>query len=84
MVFKAAHNDYLHDLLRTLQEKIRNDRITTMSIAGRDKELHESCGELMRAIEERNPDAAERAARANRRRTLELRLKMMRSMPSPG
>lgn len=82
-VFRAAHNDYLHDLLRSLHEKIRNHRTTTMSLAGRDKEVVATCQELLHAIEQRDPDAAERIARANRRRTLELRLKMMRSAPSP-
>ena len=38
-VFRAAHNDYLQDLLKTLHEKIRNHRTTTMSLAGRDKEV---------------------------------------------
>ena len=83
-VFRAAHNDYLHDLLKTLREKIRNHRATTMSFAGRDKEVVTFCRDLLRAIEERNPDSAERIARTNRRRTLELRLKMMRSTPPPG
>ena len=55
-----------------------------MSLAGRDKEVVTFCRDLLRAVEERNPDAAERIARANRRRTLELRLKMMRSTPPPG
>ena len=39
------------------------------------------CRDVLRAIEARDPDAAERIARANRRRTLELRLKMMRNSP---
>jgi DNA-binding GntR family transcriptional regulator len=83
-VYRAAHNDYLHDLLKSLHEKIRNHRTTTMSLAGRDKEIVAFCRDLLQAIEQRNPDAAERIARANRRRTLELRLKMMRGTPPPG
>jgi hypothetical protein len=35
----------------------------------------------MRAIERRDVDAAERIARANRRRTLELRIRMLRAGP---
>jgi len=82
-VFKAAHNDFLHDLLKTIQEKIRNQSTTTLSLPGRDEEVVAHCRDLMRAIEKRNPDACERLARANRRRTLELRLKMLRSaLPS--
>jgi DNA-binding GntR family transcriptional regulator len=78
-VFKAAHNDFLYDLLKSLQEKIRNHRTTTISVPGRDEEVVGFCRDMLRAIEMRDPNAAERIARANRRRTLELRLKMMRN-----
>jgi DNA-binding GntR family transcriptional regulator len=77
-VFRAAHNDYLYGLLSSIQEKIRNQHTSTVSLPGRDQEVVAFCGELVQAIEQRNPDAAERIARANRRRTLELRLRMMR------
>jgi DNA-binding GntR family transcriptional regulator len=78
-VFKAAHNDFLYDLLKSLQEKIRNHRTTTINVPGRDEEVAGFCRDLLRAIEERDPNAAERIARSNRRLTLELRLKMMRN-----
>jgi DNA-binding GntR family transcriptional regulator len=78
-VFKAAHNDFLFDLLKSLREKIRNQRTSTISVPGRDEEVAAFCRGLLRAIEAHDPDAAERIARANRRRTLELRLKMMRN-----
>ncbi len=77
-VFKAAHNDFLFDLLKSLQEKIRNQRTSTISVPGRDEEVVTFCRDVLRAIEAHDPDAAERIARANRQRTLELRLKMMR------
>jgi DNA-binding GntR family transcriptional regulator len=80
-VFKAAHNEFLYDLLKSLQEKIRNHRTTTIDLPGRGEEVVGSCRDLLRAIEARDSEAAERIARANRRRTLELRLKMMRSLP---
>jgi DNA-binding GntR family transcriptional regulator len=80
-VFKAAHNDFLFDLLKSLQEKIRNHRTSTISVPGRDEEVIGFCRGMLRAIEARDPDAAEQIARANRRRTLELRLKMMRNSP---
>jgi DNA-binding GntR family transcriptional regulator len=83
-VFKAAHNDFLHDLLKSLQEKIRNQRAMTISLPGRDEEVVTFCRDLLHVIERRNPDACESLARANRRRTLELRLKMMRSAPPSG
>ncbi len=83
-VFKAAHNDFLHDLLKTIQEKIRNQRTTTISLPGRDKEVVAHCHELLRAIEKRDPDACEQLARGHRRRTLGLRLKMLRNAPPAG
>jgi hypothetical protein len=39
---------------------------------------------LVAAIEQRNGDAAERIARENRRRTLELRIKMLRGSARGG
>lgn len=76
--FKASHNDYLYGLLSSIQEKIRNYRTTTTTLPGRNEEIVAFCRSLLQAIENRNPDEAERVARANRRRTLELRLKIMR------
>ncbi len=84
VVLKAARNDVLADLLKTLRERVRNHRLTTMNVPGRDEETVVFCRALLRAIEDRDPDAAERIARANRRRTLELRLKMVRSMSQPA
>jgi DNA-binding GntR family transcriptional regulator len=80
--FKASHNDYLYGLLSSIQEKIRNYRTTTTTLPGRDAEIVAFCQSLLQAIENRNPDGAEQVARANRRRTLELRLKLMRSARS--
>jgi len=77
-VFRAARNGYLYGLLSSIQEKIRNQRNSTVSLPGRDAEVVGFCRDLVQAIEQRDPDAAERIARANRRRTLELRLRMMR------
>jgi DNA-binding GntR family transcriptional regulator len=77
--FRAGNNEYLYSLLRSIQEKIRNYRTTTTTLPGRDDEIVAYCRSLLHSIENRNPDEAERVARANRRRTLELRLKIMRS-----
>jgi DNA-binding GntR family transcriptional regulator len=78
-VFEAAHNDFLYDLLKSLQEKIRNHSTTTINVPGRDEEVVRFCRDVLWAIEARDPEAAERIARTNRRRTLELRLRMMRN-----
>jgi DNA-binding GntR family transcriptional regulator len=79
LVFKAAHNEVILNLLTTLSEQVRNHRLTTMNIPGRDAEVVNFCSDLLKAIEKRDPDAAESIARANRRRTLELRIKIMRA-----
>jgi DNA-binding GntR family transcriptional regulator len=77
--FKASHNEYLYTLLSSIQERIRGYRTTTTILPGRDEEVVVFCRKLLDAIENRNPDEAEQVARANRRRTLELRLKIMRN-----
>jgi DNA-binding GntR family transcriptional regulator len=82
--FRASHNEYLYELLSSIQEKSRNYRISTTVLPGRADEIVAFCGALLAAIEGRNPDEAERVARENRRRTLELRLKMIRSARSVG
>ena len=80
--FRASHNEYLYELLSSIQEKIRNYRTSTTVLPGRAEEVVAFCRALLAAIEARDPDQAERVARENRRRTLELRLKMIRSARS--
>jgi DNA-binding GntR family transcriptional regulator len=82
VVFRAAHNDTIYRLLRHLQEQIRQfSGTTTLTQPGRAKEAAAFCANLFAAIKRRDPDAAERIARENRRRTLELRIKMLRAAP---
>lgn len=81
-VFQAARNDVIYRLLKSLQDQIRTFSTSTTSVPGRDDEIVAHCKSLLKAIETRNPDAAESNARANRRRTLELRIKMLRSSRS--
>lgn len=82
--FRASHNEYLYELLSSIQEKIRNYRISTTVLPGRADEIVKFCRSLLGALEARNPDEAERVARDNRRRTLDLRLKMIRSARPAG
>jgi DNA-binding GntR family transcriptional regulator len=82
LVFCAARNDTIYRLLRHLQEQIRQFSGTTLTQPGRAKEAAAYCANLLAAIERRDPDAAERVARENRRRTLNLRIKMLRAAPS--
>jgi hypothetical protein len=79
-VFRASHNDYLYELLSSIQEKIRNYRTSTTALPGRADEIVAYCQALLAAIEARNANEAERISRDNCRRTLELRLKMIRTV----
>jgi DNA-binding GntR family transcriptional regulator len=77
-VFRSARNDTIYRLLRHLQEQIGQFGGTTLTQPGRAKEVVAYAKALVAAIEKRDGDAAERIARENRRRTLELRIKMLR------
>jgi DNA-binding GntR family transcriptional regulator len=77
-LFRAARNETLYRLLKHLQEQIRQFGGTTLTQPGRAKEVVGYAKSLLAAIEKRDGDAAERIARENRRRTLDLRVKMMR------
>jgi DNA-binding GntR family transcriptional regulator len=83
-VFRAARNDTIYRLLEHLQEKIRQFGGSTLTRQGRVKEVIAYAKALVAAIEKRDGDAGEKIARANRRRTLELRIKMLRGSARGG
>ena len=76
-LFRASRNSTIYELLKRLQEQIRQYSGTTLSHEGRAKEVLAYSKALLAAVEKRDSDAAERIARANRRRTLELRIRML-------
>ena len=78
-VFRAARNERLYRLLKHLQEHMRQLSASTLTVPGRAGEVVTHCRALVAAIAARDPEAAERAARDNRRRTLDLRLRMLRN-----
>jgi DNA-binding GntR family transcriptional regulator len=78
-LFRASRNDVLYRLIKSLQEQVRQFPSTTLSQPGRAAEMTKFYRKLFNAIERRDQDAAEKLARENRRRTLEIRLKMLRS-----
>jgi len=78
-VFRAARNETLYRMLKHLQDQIRQFGGTTLTQPGRAKEVVAYTKALLAAIERRDGDAAEKIARENRRRTLDLRVKMLRS-----
>ena len=77
-VFRAARNERLYRLLQHMQERLRQFRASTLSQPGRAEEVAGHCRRLLDAIETRDGEGAERIARENRRRTLELRVRMLR------
>jgi len=80
-VFRAARNDTIYRLLKHLQEQIRQFGGTTLTERGRAKEFVAYSKALVAAIEQRDGGRAEDIARANRRRTLELRIRMLHASP---
>ena len=78
-IFRAARNERLYRLLKHLQEHMRQTSISTLAVAGRADEIPVYCRELVAAITTRESDRAERLARENRRRTLDLRLWILRN-----
>jgi DNA-binding GntR family transcriptional regulator len=78
-IFRAARNERLYRLLKHLQEHMRQISVSTLTVSGRADEILAHCRGLVSAITARDPDKAERLARDNRRRTLELRLRILRN-----
>jgi DNA-binding GntR family transcriptional regulator len=80
-LFRASRNTTIYQLLKHLQEQIRQFGGTTLAHDGRAKEVIAYSKAVLAAVEKRDGEAAERIARANRRRTLELRIRMLRASP---
>ena len=83
-VFRAARNERLYRLLKHLQEHMRQISISTLTVPGRADEVLAYCRDLVAAIAARDSANAERIARENRRRTLELRLRILRNNVAAG
>jgi DNA-binding GntR family transcriptional regulator len=77
-VCRASHNDRLLQSLKTLLDHARQSQSSTLYEDGRPAAAIEEHRTLLRAIEARDGDRAEQAARAHRRKTLELRKEMLR------
>lgn len=77
-VCRAGHNGRLLRMLKDLQDQVRHLKTSTLFIEGRAQEALEEHRNLLLAIEARDLERAETAARAHRRKTLDLRRKMLR------
>lgn len=73
-LWRASRNRYMFKTLRSLQEAFLRLPQTTFSWPGRPAEALKEHREMLAAVASRNEDAAEQAARAHIRNTLQCRL----------
>jgi DNA-binding GntR family transcriptional regulator len=76
-IHEAAHNRYLSQSLDDFSDTLALLRGTTFTVKGRWKDELAENNELVDAIERRDAEAAEAAARQNMRSALEARLRML-------
>lgn len=73
---EMARNDRLFVMIKDLQDQIRRFTPSTLQHPGRREEAMTEHLALLKAVEERDADNAEKIMRQHRRRTLEVRLAM--------
>jgi DNA-binding GntR family transcriptional regulator len=78
LVYRASHNNRLLQALQSLLDHVRQMQSSTLYGEGRPVEALQEHRRLLEAIEARAGDRAEHLAREHRRKTLELRKKMLR------
>jgi DNA-binding GntR family transcriptional regulator len=89
LVCRAAHNARLLRILKDLQDQVRHLKTSTLFVEGRAAEALQEHRNLLLALEARDPERAEAVARAHRKKTLDLRRRMIRDQirrhaPSPN
>ncbi len=82
-LYRAAHNRYLLKTLNVLADAMALLGMTTLSLTGRSETARSEHGDIVAALEARDSDAAERAARAHIRAAQRARLKLMFEAGSP-
>lgn len=78
LVCRASHNKRLIQSLQGLLDHVRQAQSSTLYMPGRPADALKEHRALLRAIAKRDPDLAETLARQHRRKTLDLRRKMLR------
>jgi DNA-binding GntR family transcriptional regulator len=76
-IYEAAHNRYLMRTLDELHDALMLLPSTTFAVPGRQAQAVEEHAEILAAIEARDPDSAERAARHHIRQAQEARIGML-------
>ena len=82
-IYEAAHNRYLMRMLEDLNDSLALLPETTFSVPGRAAAARAEHRAVLQAIEARQPDKAEKAARAHIGRALEARLQIAFSIEAP-
>ena len=75
----ASRNSLLQEFMRRIHEWVRRFADTTMSVPGRASEACDEHDSLIEAIRSREPEKAERIARAHMSRARQLRINMIQS-----
>jgi DNA-binding GntR family transcriptional regulator len=78
LVCRASHNRRLLQSLTALLDYVRQDQSSTLYNKGRPADAVKEHQKLLMAIEARDAEGAEKAAREHRRKTLELRKELRR------
>jgi DNA-binding GntR family transcriptional regulator len=76
-IYEAAHNSYLSRMVEDLNDSLALLPRTTFLVPGRLEAARIEHTAILEAIEERDPDLAEQAARTHIRHALEGRLKLI-------
>ena len=80
-LYRAAHNRYLVKTLNTLRETMALLGQTTLMQVGRSEKATDEHAAIVNAIQKRDPEAAEKAAREHIRAAHRTRLKLMFESP---
>jgi DNA-binding GntR family transcriptional regulator len=79
LVHRASHNSRLSQCLKGLQDHVRQIQSSTLFLPGRATHALAEHRALIRALEQRDGDLAEKLAREHRNKTLKLRKQMIRA-----
>jgi DNA-binding GntR family transcriptional regulator len=78
-IYLSSHNARLLQLLTSLQDRGRQFGMSTLYTSGRPQQVLEEFRDLVKAIEARDGNLAERLARDQRNRILTFRIQMLRA-----
>ena len=77
-MYKAGHNEFLLELIRTAHDRVRRFPGTTLSAPDRPQAVVNEHDEIISAIEQRDGDRAEAIASRHMGRAMEIRIELYR------